>query len=309
MFEVLEPHLQPICHDLIRAIGVHLSGLDEPALKARRAYFQQETLDLTNLSPGFRRAWDKPFGYAGDFWMMELLYKGLRAGATPLERMVNSCLMSIPLGQAVRNRAWYMRNWIAQVAGTVVRPQIMSLACGPCEEVRLFLRDYPRAEADFYLVDQDKRALSYAREQVSATRASEVHFLCDSVKALIKEPARRAAYPALHLIYSGGLYDYLPTAVATRLTSVLYDMLAPGGVLVVGNFIEGHPFGFFIESASDWFLLHRTPSAMLELSHGCAPTPEVRLEQEPAGVNLFLCLRKPGGEPSPNRSAARPCDA
>ena len=41
------------------------------------------------------------------------------------------------------------------------------------------------------------------------------------------------------LIYSAGLYDYLPDAIARRLTRQLLGILNPGGHLLIANFAQG----------------------------------------------------------------------
>lgn len=227
--------------------------------------------------------------------MMDLLYKGTREGETLWNKVVNSCLTSIPLGQAVRNRAWYLKDWMERTATQIQRPNIMSIACGPCEEVRLFVKHCPKLEANFYLVDQDPEALSYACEQMELNRENKrasFHFLQDSVKAFLKSDFRVHEYPKMHFIYTAGLYDYLEKEIASALTSALYSLLEEGGILLIGNFVKDHPFGYFIEYASDWFLIHRTSQDMLSLVPSSVLEEHRWIEKEQSGVNLFLCIKK-----------------
>ncbi|MFY0578659.1 hypothetical protein ACN28S_34090 [Cystobacter fuscus] len=43
-----------------------------------------------------RRCWEKPRGYAGDFLMMEALYRRKPEGQTPLELWMDSWALELP---------------------------------------------------------------------------------------------------------------------------------------------------------------------------------------------------------------------
>jgi len=302
--DIFEEEFLRQVHSFILKLNTFAHGLSKERANRYRVYFQSLLLDLTNESAFFKRALEKPFKYAGDFIMMNLLYEGQKVGNTPWSRIVNSCLTSIPLGQAVRNRAWYLKEHILKVASDAKysqegtgRPKIMSFACGPCEEIRLSLRDLPNLSAEFYLLDQDEQALKYAEEALTQTATdssrTNFNFINDSVRRFIKDPAHADRFPKMAFIYSAGLYDYLNQETAKKLTEVLYGMLEPGGIMVVGNFIEGNPFGHFIEYAADWFLIYRSLNEMLDLAPADIAEENRWLEFEQSGVNLFLCLRKP----------------
>lgn len=295
LLDLYEEDFQKRTHRFILDLAAVIEGFNAQQHAAHRKYFQAVLRDLTNDSAFFKRATEKPFGYAGDYLMMELLYKGIRQGETVWHQAVNSCLTSIPLGQAVRNRAWYLKDWIERTALNVDAPKVMSLACGPCEEIRLFTKHSQR-RAEFFLVDQDARALAYAESQLKALKGvsrNVFHFRNDSTRDLLKDPERARSYPPMNLIYTAGLYDYLKTGTAAALTEALYARLEPGGTLVIGNFVKGHPFAYFIEYASDWFLIHRSEAEMLSLAPSGVFKENTWVERDPSGVNLFLCIRKP----------------
>src|SRR6266567_498817 len=66
----------------------------------------------------------------------------------------------------------------------------------------------------------------------------------------------------MHLIYSAGLYDYLPEATAVRLTAKLFNMLQAGGKLVLVNFTPDLRDAGYMESVMQWWLLYRTERQM-----------------------------------------------
>lgn len=296
-FDLFEEEFQARVHKFILDIYEVIKSFGEEEDALHRKYFQTVLTDITSDSAVFNRASNKPLGYAGDYVMMNLLYKGIREGETAWNRMINSCLTSIPLGAAVRNRAWYLRDWIKKTAAIAEQAQIMSLACGPCEEVRLFMQQDAGSAIDFYLVDQDTSALRYAEEYLGSLPfrggRQECHFAEINIRAFLRGEERLDHFPKMDLIYAAGLYDYLRTSTAKRLTELAYMQLAPGGVLIIGNFVAGNPFGYFIEYASDWFLIYRSEQEMLCLAPDDVPEDHRWVETEPSGVNLFLCIRKP----------------
>ena len=97
----------------------------------------------------------------------------------------------------------------------------------------------------------------------------------EGVRELI-HPARAAGGAAdlgrFELIYSAGLYDYLPDALARRLTARLVQMLAPGGRLLIANFVPGGSGRGYMELFMDWTLVLRTPAQMQALAQAAGAT-------------------------------------
>jgi extracellular factor (EF) 3-hydroxypalmitic acid methyl ester biosynthesis protein len=62
-----------------------------------------------------------------------------------------------------------------------------------------------------------------------------------------------------------GLFDYLSTPVAKAVLEKLYQLLIPGGELVIGNFHVSNPSKYFMEYWGDWYLMHRTEEEFKDL--------------------------------------------
>jgi len=101
------------------------------------------------------------------------------------------------------------------------------------------------------VLDQDQNSL----DQVVADYGqgpAKVTPLPLSVRSLL---AGKHDLGEFDLIYSVGLYDYLDTATAQRLTSRLFDALSPGGRLLYANFAPDiHSVGY-MDAAMDWRLI------------------------------------------------------
>jgi hypothetical protein len=96
------------------------------------------------------------------------------------------------------------------------------------------------------------------------------------------------------LIYSTGLYDYLKQPLGRRLTLRLFEMLKPGGQLVIGNFRRGTPERGLMESYMDWHLVFRSHAEMLDLAIQIPDNEivEINLRTDKSGCIVYLYLMK-----------------
>jgi hypothetical protein len=103
-------------------------------------------------------------------------------------------------------------------------------------------------------------------------------------------------------VYSAGLNDYIQTFLLDEtkgtisLTKNLFDLVMPGGSLIIGNFNHNNPrdLRFVMEYIYDWQLIYRERHDMLECARAI---PEKKIEdmkiiEEPLGINYFLKIDK-----------------
>ena len=99
------------------------------------------------------------------------------------------------------------------------------------------------------------------------------------------------------LVYCAGLFDYLHDQVCKRLMSILYNLLAPGGLLVVTNVTDAmnssRPFRYSLEYLLDWNLVYRNARQAETLVPENFPADSVSIISENTGVNVFIQVRKP----------------
>lgn len=119
----------------------------------------------------------------------------------------------------------------------------------------------------------------------------------------MKYKVSRLARSSFNLIYSAGLYDYILTfdeksKGAVALTTHLFNLLKPGGKLIIGNFSPNNPLDvrFGMEYLYDWVLIYRDEKEMYQLADGIpeADIAEMTLLEEPLGINYFLKIVKRG---------------
>jgi hypothetical protein len=74
-----------------------------------------------------------------------------------------------------------------------------------------------------------------------------------------------------------------------KLTSVFYDLLNPGGQIIIGNFNTNTPEHLVRTIILDWILILRDKSHLKNLF---SPINKVIIEKEPLNINLFAIIKK-----------------
>jgi len=217
-------------------------------------------------SPFTRRCYQQPRGYPGDPVILDYIFghnslegvSDLGRALYERERYQTSC-------RSVRARRDLLAAKVDETARRVRKPRVLSVACG-------HLREAQKSEAvaggeigEYLALDQDAESLAVVdREQ----RSRGVRTVCATVRSLLTGKAitgQTGLDRPFDFVYTAGLYDYLKDAVATRLTSVLFDMLRPGGRLLVGNFHAECPDAASMEAILTWWLVYRDERQMSQL--------------------------------------------
>jgi extracellular factor (EF) 3-hydroxypalmitic acid methyl ester biosynthesis protein len=94
-----------------------------------------------------------------------------------------------------------------------------------------------------------------------------------------------------HFIYSMGLFDYLTPPAARVVIQKLFQLLAPGGEMIVGNFHVSNPSKNYMEYWLDWVLYYRTEEEFLALLES-EPSAKCSVFFENTGSQMFLHVKK-----------------
>ena len=297
------PRIVERVHQASHAMMQILAALTEEEHAVHRAYAQHHLSGLFSASPLLRRAQNKPLGYAGDYEMMNMLYRAQQAeGASLFGKVVNQCAVTETAARANINRIGFLTERMlatthaAIAEGRIAR--IASIGCGPAREIEALLESEPALgpHLDIALVDQDGRAIAYCVRKLTplAQRTgARVHLIRESVRRLLCGGSLLQTLGERDLIYSAGLFDYLSDRSFAALLSAIYGAIAPSGKVLVGNVDVSNPTRYFMEYFLDWFLIHRSRSQLLDKARMLTPTPRAAyVEAEPLGVNLFLAIER-----------------
>jgi extracellular factor (EF) 3-hydroxypalmitic acid methyl ester biosynthesis protein len=264
-------------------------------------FLRRQMWDLIGFSEFLLRTNLKPRGYAGDSGMMRMLYEPDFRGSTVFARFMHRHPLDTPAAEAVRNRRGLLAAAMARArtepAHQGFRTRVLSVGSGSAFELNDVLTGPAAFEQySFVLVDQDPEALGEADEVITGLETrhgclAEVTLECDSVRTMLRDEAHARRWGKFHLAYAVGLFDYLTDPVAKVVLARLYDVLEPGGTLVVGNFHRHHRTRVYMEYWMDWVLCCRNEDELLGLARDL-PGAECRLEFESSGSQMFLFIRR-----------------
>ena len=212
----------------------------------------------------------RPRGYPGDAALLDLIYRHPSAdphvALDPVARGLYAATSTSDVSRSVRERRVLLAEAIDATAVRVHNPSILALACGHLREAEMSVALAAGSVGCLVAADQDPRSLA----EVASTCAARYPAIRPrqlSVRDIVK--GHRLPEAPFDLVYAAGLYDYLPTAVAQRLTANLFAMLAPGGELIIGNYGDGLNDTAYMEVIMDWPLLWRSPEMIGALADGC----------------------------------------
>jgi extracellular factor (EF) 3-hydroxypalmitic acid methyl ester biosynthesis protein len=282
------------------------SGLELELEPFYSNYMRRHLHSMVLCAPFPHRTFYKPLGYAGDYEMVNMIAREGHEGGSLFAKIVNCWFLKQAPSEAHRNRLRYLENKLLEEALRVIRedgkPRICSLACGPALEVQRFLANQAISDlADFTLIDFNEETLHHVQRELNSLksqhhRRTPVRFLKKSVQNILRESARtfeRVARDQYDFVYCAGLFDYLPDLVCQSLTDIMYDWVAPGGLLLLTNVEPSNPRRKGMEHLLDWHLIYRTGQQLHMLRPRQSSADWVAVRTDVTGVNLFLEVRKP----------------
>ena len=236
--------------------------------------------------------------------MVNMILRNGYEGGSLFAKVVNTWFLRQPPAQAHRNRITCLVETLrAEVLRTlrVSRPaRVLSVACGPAQEVQRFFGDPLSEHARFTLLDFNEETLRYARATIDAIKMRQgrrctVDYVRKSVQQILKESGRSIQQPdkQYDFVYCAGLFDYLTDPICHRLMDIMYEWVAPGGLLLATNVEPSNPLRNGMEHLLDWHLIYRNAEQMRPLAPSHAPADTVTVRSDDTGVNLFLEARKP----------------
>jgi SAM-dependent methyltransferase len=305
------------------------SNFNKKLKKAHQKFIKNsEYYKIVQEAPFYWRIMNKPNGYAGDAEMMSFIYRNQFEGETPFGMFLHKHAAATKACQSVRNRKDYIIEQILKINGG----NILSLAAGPAQEIREVLNGHKRNGFQFLALDHDLDTLQrydIPNKSQQFTYALANAFQIVSGKYRAVKPKRymvKYCYPRrdfkglrkilsslkydlidlnskrFDMIYSAGLYDYIQTFPlddskgTVALTKNLFDLLKPGGSLIIGNFNHNNPkdLRFVMEYVYDWRLIYRNKFDMYDFARSISENEinNMQIVEEPTGINYFLKIDK-----------------
>ncbi|WP_131522963.1 class I SAM-dependent methyltransferase [Pectobacterium parvum] len=192
--------------------------------------------------------------------MLDYVYSGIVPPQTTQHgHGIFECTTRSSMGLSVLLRRTLLTAYINDTVLKNQSARILSVASGHCRELSgsIALSDIYKGE--IIVLDQDAVSCS----EVDSVYHGRVKTIISGVKNLWG--SLQPGLGKFDLIYSSGLYDYLPEAQALKLSKILKLMLKPGGRLVVGNFSPTSTGRGYLELIMDWHLVYRNQQELSNL--------------------------------------------
>ncbi len=219
---------------------------------SRRALQEHPLHRLLMEDPYTARAALKPRGYAGDAELIDFAYdrKPPKDASPRAVEMFNQSI-AFPVTEAVRQRRHYAEGRLSDAWAAGKR--ICALACGHLREADALIG---HDVSNIVAVDQDALSLAVVR----ANHGRTIHTEQANVIHYLRNAAKRGE--TFDLIYTLGLTDYFDARAMSLLHRLMRQCLAPGGEIMLANFMPGHLAIGWMDAVMDWHLVYRDEADM-----------------------------------------------
>ena len=241
--------------------------------------------------PLTERAFRKPRGYQGDAELLDIIYQRdwrtiCDRHITPLGEAIFRYTINCKAPAAVRTRRDMLATMIDETCERTNAPHILSVACGHLREASQSPALRAGRVGRFVGLDQDPHSMEVVERELSRFG---VEPLRGSIKMVLAGPLSEQSFD---FIYAAGLYDYLEDRLSQRLTERMFQMLRPGGRLLIANYLPDIEDVGYMEAYMGWRLIYRDADAMTRLATGI-PRPLLAAQRtfhDPSDTIVFLQL-------------------
>ncbi len=278
-------------------VGALIHGICEALAKCEHAGVSPEDIRTVigparavhARSPFVRRLQDWPRGYPGDFETIEWLWRAENHAAPgTFAHALERYALTSTIAQQHRNKVVFQAACVLEALERHPQARILSLACGSSPDVRT-ISGHVKPGARFVMCDSDPDALAFSAGRLTAI-ADRCRFVHGMVPRVLRQVRDDGPY---HLIFAGGLFDYLSDRlVALSLGAAWRTLLAPGGRIVFTNIARGNPFRVWLENLAEWQLIERAESDVERICREAGISAPVTLDRESTGLALLASVRK-----------------
>ena len=282
---------------------IHLVEGFSPKEHHRHAlYFRNHLWEFILVCAFAARATLKPRGYAGDSEQMRMIYLNDHQGDSTFAKLLHKHAVEHTASRSVRNRIGIISQMINIFRNTSRwqesdKIDVLSVGSGSAFELKNIFNSPKTCDRyKFILFDQDPIALGEAVDLVNQIERKigakpDIKSIRGSVRTMLFSRKLSERWGKFDFIYSLGLFDYLNLRVAEAVINRLYQLLKPGGELVIGNFNVRNPSRYYMEYWGDWVLLRRTEEEFRNLFQQTSKA-KIRVLYDDTGCQMFLDIKK-----------------
>lgn len=246
--------------------------------------------DLFKESGIWSHSLNKPYGYPGDFAILEHVYENKvhsnSQGA--LGGLVDKWSINLPLPTAVSARKDVLNHYLtATIKNFNGKTSVLSVGCGAAREVRE-LPSNALKKLDLTLLDLDSTGIDYAINVLESTpeTLSVKKVIADAIvdDLLIKLPNQQ-----FDIVYSFGIVDYLTDRHAIPLINNMKKVTNKTGKLLFCIKDASKYDGTFYDIFLDWRFVKRTHQDGLALAEKCGLKVERAMKVSEGLIVIYEC--------------------
>lgn len=269
----------------------------QPALlKQTQTRFREVIQPWFSLSWYMRHALAKPRGYAGDYQMLTAIYEA-RPKSLGLGGYLDRYFLQTELGKAVKNRLMMARQFLIDELLVRRRMTVLDVASGPGREYTGPFELPDDCLMQVTCVDQDEAALEFIQQTIVPQLPPQIQLAGVKHNALKMGNAKRniEVFGRRDVIYSVGLFDYIPDRLLIRMLAGLRNSLAEDGVVYLAfkdcRFYNAAKYQWLV----DWYFYQRTEDECRELliEAGYNLIDVVMTRDETGSIINFICRNQP----------------
>jgi extracellular factor (EF) 3-hydroxypalmitic acid methyl ester biosynthesis protein len=204
------------------------------------------------------RAHGKPFGYPGDYLMLQYLYDMRVISEANIGKYFDRMYLDDPLTIAVINRVNVMANKVIEFIRKSDKKEIhiLNIASGSGFDIKKVVSQKYGKKVKFYCVDQEFTSLGYIKSFVENSNTDIEFVYCkEDIKNFFKGINGDQSFD---YIYNIGLADYLPDRVLKSLMQNCINTLSNNGQFVLAH-KDYNKFPFkYPDWSVDWQFIHRS---------------------------------------------------
>lgn len=270
------------------------AGYNKDELKKIITRFHKDTNPILYKSYCIKRARLWPQGYQGDYKTLETIYRNAPC-SDGLGYYLDLWALDLPLGHAVRNRIKRLEKILREEIKKRFAPKVLNVACGSCRELIGLANEIQDNDVRIICTDIDNDALNYAESRLRSIGIDDyVEFKKYNALRMFDDELNSSEFEKQDIIYSVGLFDYLPDEFLIKLLSALYNLLDVTGTLIAAfkdaDRYRSQEYHWILNW--DGFLQRSERDFRNILYLAGIPDSTIREEREETGLIIFYRITK-----------------
>jgi SAM-dependent methyltransferase len=184
----------------------------------------------------YARNW--PEGFAGDFKIMDAIAQMIPRSATMFGKYLDLLFLSQPYAKAVGNRFTAMLELLeSEISSRPYGQKLLDVNCGNCREMYLLKGMLTINGAEVTCIDSSASAIQFSKKLFEEGSLGHEQFACErfNVINLLSEERTPEKFQDQDVLFAVNIFELFTDRISTNLLRVLYNLVAPGGVMLLGQ--------------------------------------------------------------------------